>query len=289
MIGAVQRLLDADTSWWAKFNHASHHLARLRRVCDDYRAKRPFYVLAETTEEPDEVQYRLHYELAIPKDVPLIIGDVLHNLRSALDSLVLGLVERGEARRLTDEEQLACQFPICPDPDSFKNFFDNFKAMRTRLMPPKLRDAFHGVQPFYWTEQAVLLGVVDETRYAEHAEYDPLCTLAKMSNIDKHRRIAVTLLWPECAGWGTDTGLDQRWRPGNGVFTDGAIVGYISGDVHPAPVLEYEFNIGLEDLVPSDPEATAMFGAAEDVVRQSERWRDAVERTMRHLILEMQR
>jgi hypothetical protein len=32
-----------------------------------------------------------------------------------------------------------------------------------------------------------------------------------------------------------------------------------------------------------------MFGAAEDVVRQSERWRDAVERTMRQLILEMQR
>ena len=68
-------LLDPDTSWWAKLNHAESHLARLRQVCEDYRAQRPFYVEAEPTARPDEVQYRLHYKIKIPKVVPLILGD----------------------------------------------------------------------------------------------------------------------------------------------------------------------------------------------------------------------
>ena len=99
------------------------------------------------------------------------------------------------------------------------------------------------VQPFYWDEFVVEQGDIDAARYAENAEYNPLCTLNKMSNIDKHRRVAVTLLWPDFAGWGSDTGLNQKWRPGSGEFTHGKIVGYISGDVHPAPELDYEFNV----------------------------------------------
>jgi hypothetical protein len=110
-------------------------------------------------------------------------------------------------------------------------------------MPDTLRDAMRSVQPFYWDEFVVEQGDIDAARYAENAEYNPLCTLNKMSNIDKHRRVAVTLLWPDFAGWGSDTGLNQKWRPGSGEFTHGKIVGYISGDVHPAPELDYEFNV----------------------------------------------
>jgi hypothetical protein len=257
-------------------------------VCEDYRAKRPFYVEAEPTDLPDEVQYRLHHDIEVPKIVPLIIGDILHNLRSALDSLVLGLIERDVRRSLSADEEKACQFPIYPDPDSFKGFFEQFKVQRDRLMPDKLREAMRMVQPFYWDEYAVEQGWVGAARYAENAEYNPLCTLNRMSNIDKHRRVAVTLLWPDFAGWGSDTGLNQRWRPGDGEFTHGKIVGYIIGDVHPAPELDYEFNIALEDLVPTDPQARAMFGSAHDVVRQSEEWSRATELTMRRLIGRMQ-
>jgi hypothetical protein len=282
-------LLDRNTSWLAKLNHANGHLRRLRQVCDEYRARRPFYVEAEPTDRADKVQYRLHHEIPIPRDVPLIVGDILHNLRSALDSLVLGLIEHAEGRRLGEDEAVACQFPIYPDPDGFEKFFDNHKALRARLMPDELRDAMRGVQPFHLDEWAIARGIADETRYAENAEYDALCTLNKVSNIDKHRRVAFTLLWPNFAGWGSDTGLDQRWIPGNGEFTDGKIVGYIIGDVHPAPILDYEFNLALEDLVPTDPQAISMFGAAEDVVRQSEMWRNAVERTIGQLLRLMDR
>jgi hypothetical protein len=280
-------LLDRDTSWWAKLDHADGHLARLRHVCDEYRARRPFYVEAEPTDRADEVQYRLHYEVEIPKVVPLIVGDILHNLRSALDSLVLGLIERDLNRKLSADEEKACQFPIFTEPKKFDEFFDH--KLRNALTSSDLRDAMRSVQPFYHDEWAVKQGYIGAARYADNAEYDSLCTLNKMSNIDKHRRVAVTLLWPEYAGWGSDTGLDQRWRPGNGEFTDGAIVGYISGDVRPTPQLDYEFNLALHDLVPTDPREKAMFGSAQDVIRQAEAWRKAAEMTMVQLIHQVQR
>ena len=258
-------------------------------MCDEYRARRPFYVEAEPTERPDEVRYRLHHKIEIPRDVPLIVGDILHNLRSALDSLVLGLIEHTERRRLGEDEAKACQFPIYPDPEGFKKFFDHH-ALRARLMPDKLRDAMRSVQPFYWDECAVERGIIDKTRYAENAEYDALCTLNRISNVDKHRRVAATLLlWPDLAYWGSDPERPQRWRPGNGEFTDGAIVGYISSDIDPVPELVYEFNLALHDLVPTDPHDRLMFGSADDVVGQTDAWRKVTERTMRQLIWHMDR
>jgi hypothetical protein len=252
----VSGLLDLDTSWLAKLGHATDHIAHLRQVCDEYRGQRPFYVEPEPTERPDLVQYRLHHNIEIPGAIPLIVGDILHNLRSALDSLILGLIEHEQGRRLDEDEAIACQFPIYPDPDGFNRFFGQYKTLRTKLMSVKLRDAMHRVQPFYWDEYAVERGITDETRYRVNAEYDSLCTLNKMSNIDKHRRVAVMLLFPDFAGWGSDRGKNQQWQPGSGEpFRHGKIVGYISGDVHPAPKLDYRFNIALEDLVPTDPEA----------------------------------
>jgi hypothetical protein len=267
----VSGLLDRDTSWWAKLTHADDHVSRLRQVCDEYRARRPFYVEPEPTDRPDVVQYRLHHEIEIPKNVPLIVGDILHSLRSALDSLVLGLVERDLRRKLSPDEERACQFPICSEPNGFDDFFARHKV-RHDVTSPILRDVMRSVQPFFHDEWALKQGYTTTAHYAENAQYNPLCTLSKISNIDKHRRVAVTLLWPEYAGWGDDTGLNQKWRPGDGEFTHGKIVGYIIGDVHPAPELDYEFNIALEDLVPMDPEARAMFGTADDVVHQSEAW-----------------
>ena len=47
-------------------------------------------------------------------------------------------LEHAEGLRLDEDEAVACQFPIYPDPDGFKKFFDNHKALRARLMPDNL-------------------------------------------------------------------------------------------------------------------------------------------------------
>jgi hypothetical protein len=39
------------------------------------------------------VAYRFRHKIDIPKVIPLVVDDVLHNLRSALDNLIHGLVQ----------------------------------------------------------------------------------------------------------------------------------------------------------------------------------------------------
>ncbi len=86
-------LLGWETPWWAKIRHAGEHIGRLQVVCDEYRALRPFSVEAEATETTHEVAYRLRHKIDLPKVIPLIVDDVLDNLRSALDNLIHGLVQ----------------------------------------------------------------------------------------------------------------------------------------------------------------------------------------------------
>ena len=181
---------------------------------------------------------------------------------------MLGLTERDQGRTLAPDEEKACQFPICSEPSEFVKFFEH--GVRAALTSPDLREAMHQVQPFYRDEWAVELGYLTSADYAGDAEYNALCTLNKMSNVDKHRRVAVTLLWPAFAGWGSDTELEQRWRPGAGEFTDGEVLGYIRGDVHPAPELDYQFNLAVRDLLPTDPRDRFTFGSAADVVQQAD-------------------
>ncbi|MDJ0358578.1 hypothetical protein [Paenarthrobacter sp. PH39-S1] len=58
-----------------------------------------------------------------PARLALIIGDAVHNLRSALDHLVVALVKAGAASSgagLAEEEERVLQYPVCATEDSFK-------------------------------------------------------------------------------------------------------------------------------------------------------------------------
>jgi hypothetical protein len=115
-------LMDPELSWWAKIGQAERHCERLTELYNRYRAAEPFHVEAVPTAEADEVAYRLRLTEPIPLEIPLIVGDLLHNLRSALDSLVYEMTTRAVGRRLQPEEERACQFPIAPDPGDVRGF-----------------------------------------------------------------------------------------------------------------------------------------------------------------------
>ena len=70
----------------AKLQRARRHLAELARIIDDYMSSRPFHF----HEVGDSVMARL--DRLIPDEINVILGDVVHNLRSILDLLVCDLV-----------------------------------------------------------------------------------------------------------------------------------------------------------------------------------------------------
>jgi hypothetical protein len=277
------RLIDPDSSWWAKYGHAQSHIERLTTVHDSYYESEPFRIEEEPTAQPDKLAARLRLLQPIPAEIPLIVGDVLHNLRSALDSLVYELTTQAAGRPLNTKEARACQFPILPDPTSFDEFFTKKSKTRDQITPQDLRDVIRSAQPFFHIELGRRSGIqsADDLDYETHYQHSDLGVLGYMSNIDKHRRLALTAWRPNTVWWGSDGDSNRRWLPGDGTFEDGSIIGYIVGTGENDGDVVYDFNLTLPDLPAyADPLATR-----DDVVRLAEGWAQTTAITINQLIL----
>jgi hypothetical protein len=90
----VDDWLGPETAWWAKHQHAQDHLERLRGVCAAYRSTKPLEVRPESTDVPGQTAYVFHQSAPIPVAISLIVGDLVHCLRSSA-RIELGLVEEG--------------------------------------------------------------------------------------------------------------------------------------------------------------------------------------------------
>lgn len=100
----------------AKVERAKKHIQELEPVLKDFRDSDPYEVLRDVETEPGYLIYRLHEKVPPPKrEASLIAGDVIHNLRSALDLLYGELVAaKGTPPSESDV------FPICKGRKQFE-------------------------------------------------------------------------------------------------------------------------------------------------------------------------
>ncbi len=87
---------------------------------------------------------------AVPLELSLVLGDLIHNLRSALDSLTLAIVQDETGRKLTEGEERACQFPVCTTPSRFQEAVTVGGGQRR--FGPRATQAMRSVQPFVFVE-----------------------------------------------------------------------------------------------------------------------------------------
>jgi hypothetical protein len=74
-----------------KLARAQRHLAELQREVNAYLASSPF-ALEQSEDESKDLVYRIRILKRIPQDWSAIVGDAVHNMRSALDLLAWQLV-----------------------------------------------------------------------------------------------------------------------------------------------------------------------------------------------------
>lgn len=215
---------DRNSSWWAKINRAREHMESARRLVEQFRASRPYSLLPEPTNNPGRVAYRLRITRPVPVAISTTLGDALHNMRAALESLAFELAGRSHAARLTAAQERASTFPICQ------------------------RAAFRTVQPFVNLEQAHLHGVGLERSFLEEFRWSQLHRLDALWNLDKHRRLTLMAWWPDLFYWTSDGPTRRTAHPGDGTFVDGSIVLYIGGsDDGRGSELQHEFKLVLTD------------------------------------------
>jgi hypothetical protein len=265
-----QAWMDQNSSWWAKANRAKEHIDSLSRLLDEFRASGPYSLTAEPTEKAGRLAYRLRFSRPVPATVSTTVGDVLHNLRAALESLAFEVARRSQGGSLTADQEIASTFPICQTPQAFDAFF---KGKRGLLYNSQARAAFRSVQPFVNLEAAQNLGVARDRTFEEPFLWSELHRLDNLWNIDKHRRLTLMAWWPDLIHWSSNGLSNRQVFPGDGTITDGSVLLYIEGaDEGQGHEIRHEFNLVLTD----DPAFSCEHGATNDVVDVLEQWRQHI-------------
>jgi len=177
----MARTVDLSGSW-AKLDHARQHIGVLRHEIAQAGAPDPNSILLSRKYEPAEgaVVYRIERVVEIRNSWPLIVGDAIHDLRSALDHLMWQLAIVYLGRQPNRREAPNIQFPVIR----------------------KLRE-FNGHRYLRYVQLADVnrLKPFQPYKRARKGQRHPLPKLAQLSNTDKHRKLHLLVIIPQSASF----------------------------------------------------------------------------------------
>jgi hypothetical protein len=204
--------------WDVKLDRADEHVRELQHSIRELLDSGDFAAITDPT--GTERSVRLVIRSEIPARLSAIVGDIVHNLRSALDCVALATCEVGHGGPLSDAEERGVYFPITQSES-------HFNQVAPRYLPhaePQHVDLIRFWQP--WYDAVTDSGLTEEQRQSLIRHHD-LNTLADLSNIDKHRRLHLTTWYPSHIYAGAPEGLEVRWRRATAPLAlgDGAVVG----------------------------------------------------------------
>lgn len=75
-----------------KIERARKHISDLKKIIEDFLSAKPFELWSRYKKKPNERLIFVKQTKPIPHEVSLVLGDAIHNLKSALDILAFGMV-----------------------------------------------------------------------------------------------------------------------------------------------------------------------------------------------------
>jgi hypothetical protein len=209
--------------WAVKLARVDEHLATLGTEIVAYQDSDAATIRVKPL--ADGVSYDLVLSLSAspPERWSAVIGDILHNIRSALDSRTFDLVMSNSLSPLSRDEQRRVVFPITAS----RRQYESNGRWHGGKGTDALKAAFATVQPWTFIEDL-------EDPPSNYVEHDPLMVLQRLSNFDKHRSVHVTVCQPDMVYVGTP----------EGVTVEAQVISEKDGDV----ILRYEFSGGRTGL-----------------------------------------
>jgi hypothetical protein len=225
--------IDPEAPWWAKLRRAQQLMKEVARCCDTLDKPGVSWSLDRQPEDDQAWCYVFRQHGPIPADLAVIVGDTIHNLRSALDTaayfLAVRHVRRTLQRDLTEDEESLTEFPIKKTGQAFDRWLKDKKrlAQREQLFGSQEAKAMRCVQPFSLSEE---VGLTDGGEDDQQAEMDLLTdesyALNTVWNIDIHRRLPRLSWHREPTHWSDQNAVwnSQPYRRQDHL-TDGQILG----------------------------------------------------------------
>lgn len=200
----------ATPSHRLKLQRADKHVSELETLIAGISERRPYPVTESFDPKGETWTYRLNLAGSVPpENVPVVLGDVLFNVRSALDHIVVAIAPAKFKRR--------AGFPICTvDPlltDESGAYRDADAARgwisRTEGLPDDCVAVIRGMQPYEIAENR-----------PEPAKAHTLAILSALQNADKHRELIAVVsalkdavLRIDGKAWNVDLGAGQPEPP----------------------------------------------------------------------------
>ena len=147
------------------------HLQELNSELTRYFDTNPAKMVRDPSSTTDQPIFILQPKEPIPSRFGFIIGDCFQNLRSSLDYLVRELVIAA-GNKPTDREM----FPICKTPKGFKGAVERGQL---EGIPADAFKEIESIQPY---------------NLGDDWEKSTLWVVDELTNINKHRRVPLTML-----------------------------------------------------------------------------------------------
>jgi hypothetical protein len=212
-------------SSFLKFARANEHLEVLNREIQNFFKARPYDLDAKLESDGCEFIHSVRLIEPPPKRLSVIIGDCVHNFRSALDSLAWELSSKPADQRARHR----ISFPIYANPA------DRGKVDDCDIVHPDARAVMHTLQPY--SALYYLPGILP---------LHPLRVLQNLSNRDKHREInLVGLAFQHLSIKASEPPIERSERLGP--FDDGAEITRIRFAHRDVQVeFKFSFNVTME-------------------------------------------
>lgn len=178
----------AESAWKLKVGRASHHQRDLEAALREYSQLNPFGLVSKL--EGNDLVVRVSMRQEIPEVLSLIVGDLLHNARSALDIVVMSAARdlaSESGRQLSFAEERELFFPVTRS----KPEFDRAARILGRYLSEETIIRIRIVQP--WSMATAWLERENEQITADSMDMlislDLLYRLNRLDNFDKHRQL----------------------------------------------------------------------------------------------------
>lgn len=148
------------------------HLERLDRICDGVAVGDTYEITRKVNRDAMQHTYYFTQLRPLPEDIALIVGDVVHNMRSVLDHVAFHAVTESRSR-LTQEDKRQVTFVIADSAELFSH-----QQKRRGSAMGEVLTRIEAFQPYRGPR----------TYQNAHLAY-----LRDLSNTDKHRRLNIAV------------------------------------------------------------------------------------------------
>jgi hypothetical protein len=190
-------------SHWRRFNRALEHIQAADKAIGRWLGSDAYRIVKEHDPKTRRTAYVARFG-DLPTELPDLVGEAAHNMRSALDHLALALNTKGYAEanggaELPAAEVASSSFPIYGNVSNKGQPMNGTDAFRSatsyRNMPQGAADLIEELQPY---------------NRGEDFASDPLWIVHELNRIDKHRiDLAASASAPQQAISGSFPAIDE--------------------------------------------------------------------------------